>query len=50
MFFTFSYPTEDSLMRFFSEIHLAKRFPDLIVIEQLDRIIGPDVRSSLFLL
>ncbi|CDS37857.1 lysine specific demethylase 8 [Echinococcus multilocularis] len=36
----FFYPTESSLVRFFSQIHLAKRLPDLIVIEQLDRIIG----------
>ncbi|VDM18601.1 unnamed protein product [Hydatigera taeniaeformis] len=36
----FLYPTANSLVRFFSQIHLTKRLPDLILIEQLDRIIG----------
>ncbi|KAM7542822.1 hypothetical protein Aperf_G00000019599 [Anoplocephala perfoliata] len=35
-------PTEDSLISFFSQIHLTDRIPDLIIIEQLDRMIGPE--------
>ncbi|VUZ56626.1 unnamed protein product, partial [Hymenolepis diminuta] len=34
--------TEDSLISFFSQIHLTDRIPNLIVIEQLDRIIGSE--------
>ncbi|KAL5107433.1 hypothetical protein TcWFU_002224 [Taenia crassiceps] len=36
----FFYPTDNSLVRFFSQVHLTKRLPNLIIIEQLDRIIG----------
>ncbi|VDK24658.1 unnamed protein product [Taenia asiatica] len=36
----FLYPTDNSLVRFFSQVHLTKRLPDIIIIEQLDRIIG----------
>ncbi|VDN97507.1 unnamed protein product [Rodentolepis nana] len=39
--------TEDSLISFFSQIHLLNRIPNLIVIEQLDRIIGSEVVKKL---
>ncbi|VDD81616.1 unnamed protein product [Mesocestoides corti] len=38
----FMYPSADSLVRYFCHFHQCRQLPDLIVIEQLDRIINAD--------